>query len=185
MIEYILLPITSFLNRLAGGGFFGYLFDTHNPNKLPGRALYPATVLLGVAVYLVTFNVVFALLAALSFIIWRSPAWGLFIGMGRHIPDRTFTKYETFLLKISFDNYHIAFFIRNLMWLVSGAMFSFYFSSIAPLIFSLVLAVQIVLAYELGWLLSDYSIIPHPIRTSELLSGIPIAVYFIILIGML
>lgn len=198
MIELILIPIMSILNRFAGGGMFiGPLWNTggipktmwnyelfknildkFGMDKLPGRAFYVAVILLFLST-LIFYSPVFAFLIAFTFGFWRSWAWGLFITMGNHVPDRNFTKYEEFLLRITGDSYFWGFFLRHLFMLPGFVLFSLYLGSMLPILLGVVLAMMITLSYQLAWKFIDIE--NGPVGYAEIMAGILFGITFVLL----
>lgn len=187
MMSLLLIPFYAILNRFAGGGmligplwntggipktmwnyeFFKDLLSKWGMDKLPGRAFYPAIILVLISA-LVFYSPTFAFLVAFTFGFWRTWAWGMFLGMGRHVPDRDFTWYEEFIFRITNGNYLIAFFIRHLFILPGFILFSFYLGSVLPILFGVVLAMLFSLSYELSWRIDK---VKNPVGLAELLCG--------------
>lgn len=168
LIALAVVAACAALNRVAGGGMWvGELWDEHRPNKLPGRALYPATVAIGlVAAIVQPWPVALALAGA--FALWRSPAWGHMIGMGRFTPERPMDRFQKTLFHWADGDVRVAFLIRHLVTFLPGALLVGWLSG-SPLLFALAVPVSIAFtgAYEIAWRVSR----DNPIRLAEWLCG--------------
>lgn len=176
MIELLTIPLTTFANRFAGGGmYFGQFFDRDNPNKLWGRALYPATGVVFLAA-LLTHSWMVALAIALAFLVWRSPAWGRAISLGRHSGAmlREPHWFEKVLFKVSFGSPHGALLLRHFLMLLPGLfVVGFLLGHLwfYTVILAAVFAVALTIAYEAAWTLHEFRSDQPPIRNAEMLSG--------------
>lgn len=169
------VAVCAFLNRFAGGGWPGYLWDEHRAGKLPGRALYPAT--LGVflaAAALLPWAA--ALAAGIGFALWRSPAWGYLVSLGHDTPGtrRGPSTLEAFCLSLASpvemrERFVVALMLRHAiaaapMFLVLGWIASpWAVALLAPF------AILAGLAYAAGWRMKPR--LGKPLRTAEIAVG--------------
>lgn len=169
MVVGLILAASAWLNRFAGGGWPGHLWDTHNARKLPGRALYPATVGIGLVAALVQPWQV-AIGMALAFIVWRSPAWGLLISLGRQsgASSRPPHWFEALLLRATGGNVHIALFMRHLIMIAPGLALVSFVAHSPVYMFAPVFAALATLAYKIAWRLTPQA----PIRNAEIAIGV-------------
>lgn len=168
MIEAIIISLCAMTNRFAGGGVWvGEWWNPSDPNKLWGRALYPAIALIGL-VALIAHPWQEAVVIALTFALWRAFSWGALIGLGRPsgADDRDHNPVEATLL--AWLGPHGGLFARHLFvapgFLVlaigNDAMWIFWIGAPA-------FAALATLAYEIAW----RSGLPGPIRKAEILVG--------------
>lgn len=187
MGDLLIIIACALANRLAGGGLWiGAWWDAdlmadRGKRKLPGRAMYPAALgvgMLALAWSLATggwsgvgvADITLAGLWCATYAFWRSLAHGRWFdlhrlpdGYGRHGPP---TIYERAVELFSFESDHIALFIRHL--LVFPGLLVIYWFTEEPiyLIAAVPFAFATVCAYELGHRYSS-----KPILIGELLSG--------------
>lgn len=166
MIIALTFAACMMLNRFAGGGVWaGEWWNPARADKLWGRALYPAIVLIGlVALIWHPWPVALAFAGAFGF--WRSFSWGALIDLGRSsgADHREHNPVEAMLLR--WFGHHWGLFVRHCfvfpglvaIELLTGAWASFLvfpFAAIATL------------TYELAWRFSPRA----PIRNAELAVG--------------
>lgn len=201
MLEWLLVPVMGMLNRFAGGGalfgplwntggipttmwnyeFFKGILDRFGIDKLPGRAFYPA-IALCFLLFGFAFSWIYGFLVAATFAFWRTWAWGLFIGMGRHVPDREFTKLENFLFRLSAENYFIGFLYRNLFVLPGFILIALYTGSLLPIVMAFFVALGVTASYELSWKATEtLNIGNKPLTYAEYLSGLILGLAFVLM----
>ena len=166
MIPAIVIAICAFLNRFAGGGWPGHLWDRDRPGKLWGRALYPAIAMTGLIALIVhPWPVALAFAAAFGF--WRSFSWGALIGLGRPsgADHREHNPVEATLL--AWFGPHGGLFARHLFALPGilaiGWIAGIWWAWIAGIAF----AALATMAYELSWRLTPRM----PLTTAEIAVG--------------
>lgn len=167
----IVLAVCAFLNRFAGGGWPGHFWDEHRPDKLWGRALYPAALGMALAAFLAGHGWPAALAAGLAFLAWRSPSWGLLISLGRPsgASGRKPHWFEGFLLEVSGGSVHVALFARHLFLIIPGlVVIGWAAQSTFVLALAFPFAVLATAAYETGWRETPR----EPIRTAEIIVGV-------------
>lgn len=170
LIALVVLAACAFLNRFAGGGWPGHLWDEHRPDKLWGRALYLAALGMGLAALLAGHGWSAALAVGLAFLAWRSPAWGLLISLGRPsgASGRKPHWFEGFLLGASAGSVHVALLARHLFLIIPGLVaIGWAAQSTFVLALALPFAVLATLAYEIAWRVTPR----EPIRTAEIIVG--------------
>lgn len=166
MIEALVISACAFLNRFAGGGWPGHLWDRGRSGKLWGRALYPAIGLIGaVAMIMQPWPIALAFAGAFAF--WRAFSWGILIGLGR--PSGADHRAHNPVERSLFDWFgpHGGLFARHLFALpglaVIGWLAGVWWAWIAAIAF----AALATLAYELSWRLTPRM----PLTTAEIAVG--------------
>lgn len=170
MTALFLVVACAALNRFAGGGMWlGELFNPDRPDKLWGRALYPATVGVGlVAAIVVPWTAAAAI--ALAFIVWRSPAWGRAISLGNWsgAMEREPHPFEATLFRLAGDDPHLALFLRHLVMLVPGLLVVGLTIGLWQLVFAAApFAMLLTAAYVVAWKATPTA----PIKTGEFICG--------------
>ena len=167
MIESLVISLCAMLNRFAGGGVWaGEWWNPADPNKLWGRALYPAIALVGLVALIVQPWPV-ALAFALTFGFWRSFSWGALIGLGRPsgADHRDHNPVEATLL--AWFGPHAGLFVRHLFvlpgFLVIGWLAGIWWAWLAAIAFAALATLSYKAAWRLGW--------PAPIRNAEIAVG--------------
>jgi len=149
MLELLLIPAFSVLNRIRGGGFGAY--------NLPGHPRFYVTAVVGLLCWPL-YGWLTAAYIAVSYLAWSILPWGSWYGLGRFDhPDESM--FEKVVTRISFNDDHVAFTIRNFLGLLPAAVL------IHP--FMLMLAPIQTLLYELSWIKQPKT----PITAAELLTG--------------
>ncbi|WP_421983340.1 hypothetical protein [Roseibium sp.] len=104
------LPVLMVLNRIRGGGMSSLT------DRLPGRALYYVSMIIG-GLTASILDPVLGAIVALGFLIWGAPGWGLWFDLGHEDAmqagdprnDDLFVKVVEF---IAFGSDHVAMFLR-------------------------------------------------------------------------
>lgn len=172
MAALLIVAACAALNRLAGGGMWiGQFWDRSAIGKLPGRALYPATLGIGLIAW-ASLPWPAAAAVALAFAIWRSPAWGHLIGLGRHAPDRPTSDLESALLGVADGNVGLALMLRHLVFGFLGmAIIALWAESALMAVAPIPFAILATAAYEMGWRLHERGLARNPILPAELAVG--------------
>lgn len=151
MIDAILIPALSAINRFRGGGLYA--------DRLPGHPrLYAAALVAAVSFFAVgPFD---AALVGLCFLAWSWLPWGRWFDLGRMPDNYVERKPNDFEILINrLPNDHVRFTVRNLIGLIPAA------ALISPLF--LLLAPAQTAAYEAGWRITPKA----PTVTGEWLTG--------------
>ena len=167
MIAALVVSLCAMLNRFAGGGVWaGEWWNPADPDKLWGRALYPAIGLVGlVALIVQPWPVALAFAATFGF--WRSFSWGALIGLGRPsgADHRDHNPVEATLL--AWFGPHAGLFVRHLFafpgFLVIGWLAGVWWAWVAALAF----AAFATLVYEAAWRITPRM----PLTTAEIAVG--------------
>jgi len=167
MTTALVISLCAMLNRFAGGGvWIGEWWNPSDPDKLWGRALYPAILLIGlVALIVQPWPVALAFAATFGF--WRAFSWGALIGLGRPsgADNREHNPAEATLL--AWFGPHGGMFVRHLFalpgLLVIGWIAGIWWAWIAAIAF----AALATLAYELSWRITPRI----PLTTAEIAVG--------------
>jgi len=167
MTGALVISLCAMLNRFAGGGVWaGEWWNPSDPNKLWGRALYPAILLIGlVALIVQPWPVALAFAATFGF--WRAFSWGALIGLGRPsgADHREHNPVEATLLE--WFGPHGGLFVRHLFALPGilaiGWIAGIWWAWIAGIAF----AALAMLAYELSWRITPRM----PLTTAEIAVG--------------
>ena len=155
MIEALVVAVCAAANRLAGGGLWvGALWDSHRPDKLWGRAMYLAALLVG-AVATLAHPPLVAAAWVVVYAAWRSIEHGRWFDLHR-LPDgyaregKKRTPFEKVAEGVSFGSDHVALFWRHITILPGLALIAWltsewWFVALAP-----AFALLTVGAYEIG-----------------------------------
>jgi hypothetical protein len=167
VIAGLTLALCAMINRFAGGGMIiGEWWNPADPDKLWGRALYPAIALIGI-VALIWHPWPVALAFATTFGFWRSFSWGILIGLGRPsgADNRDLNPVEDTLRDLF--GVHGGLFMRHMFVLpclmLVGYLADLWWAWLAAVAF----AGLATLAYELAWRLTPR----HPLTTAEFAVG--------------
>lgn len=183
--DFLVIMFMALINRVRGGGMFlGKLFDKDNPNKLPGRAVHLASLLILIMMFIVTKNVWLALIISIGYLFWGTFYWGGLFGLGRFVLDRELSTLDKFLLKISGQNGHIALTLRHLFVLPMFIGLGWFFGNMFIVLLAPLFAILATLSYELGWRMNEKNPekYTNPILIGELLTGMILGLFIIFLI---
>lgn len=169
IIEYLVIPVLSYLNRIRGGGFWA--------DKIPGRPLlWVFPVVLAIAILLQGY--VIGTGFALLYLSWAFPPWGRWFTLNHIPPVREITIFErivefipSLFMKKSYWFDFICFTIRNIITLSPLVLLYFLSYNLLGLIAIVIgVSILIVMCYSIGWKIQDkYSLLS--IQTAELLVG--------------
>jgi hypothetical protein len=157
MTAALIILACAILNRLSGDArWMGKPAEGDGKGWLPGRPIYYTSVILGlVALALHPWPI--ALAFGSAYLLWRLPAWGHLIGLGRFTPsDRPPSPIERFFLWPD-QNVHLALFFRHCLMLPLAI--------VQP--WALAFPVLATAAYEVAWRVKP----SKPIIVAEILAG--------------
>lgn len=172
-----LVMICAVLNRVRGDASWMVALHLH------GRALYYATVLIGIIAGYVLRSRKLGLALAVTYLVWGVGPWGRWFDLGR-LPDGFAREgipmgwYESSVWYLSGHSDHIAMFIRHLNVLPGIILLSFMLRSPRLCLIVPVFSLAIVSAYELAWRLCP----TNPIFVAELLVGALWGVFILLLL---
>lgn len=105
MTPLIAIAACAVLNRARGD-------DSWMPDWMPGRALFPVSIaigLIGACLGGLWYGAAFGA----AFLVWGVGPWGHLIGLGRFAPDRPPSDLERVLLRLAGGNVHVALALRH------------------------------------------------------------------------
>ncbi|GGG48200.1 hypothetical protein [Chelatococcus composti] len=148
------------LNRARGD-------DRWMPDWMPGRALFPVSIAIGL-IGACFDGLWYGAAFGAAFFVWAVGPWGHLIGLGRFAPDRPASGLETALIELAAGNAHLALGLRHLFAL-PGLMIAAAISGelLLGVPGALAFAAFATGAYELSWRLRP----SNPIIVAELLTG--------------
>lgn len=149
MIDAILIPAISAINRFRGGGLYA--------DRLPGHPRFYAAALVA-AVSFLAVGPFDAALVGLCFLAWSWLPWGDWYDLGR-LPGRPDASNDFEIIIGRLPNDHARFTMRNLVGLIPAIAF------LNPLF--LLLAPLRTAAYEIGWRVTPKT----PTVTGEWVTG--------------
>lgn len=148
------------LNRARGD-------DRWMPDWVPGRALIPASIAIGL-IGACFGGLWYGAAFVAAFLVWGAPAWGHLIGLGRFAPDRPASNLELVLIEMAAGNVHVALGLRHLFVLL-GLMLAAAITGelLLGVAAALAFSALAVAAYEAAWRIRP----SNPIWVAELAVG--------------
>lgn len=146
----LLIIVCSALNRVRGD-------DRWMPDWMPGRALFPVSIaigLIGACLGGLWYGAAFGA----AFLVWGAPAWGYLQLLGRPVPGKGPSRVEAALLRVAGGRVHVALMLRH----------SFAVPLLLPFgILPVAFPILAVAAYEAAWRIRP----ANPIWIAELAVG--------------
>lgn len=164
MAWLLILAVSGLLNRLRGTSYWKDWLG------LPGRSLWWTSPAFGLVVLLGGLSVWQGAALAGLLILWATPGWGRWFGLGRApLPDRPASWWEKHVETVASGRIHLAFLVRQL-WLVPGVLGMALFWPMA--LWGLALPVLILAVYEGSWQVYDRYKNDYTIPMAEVLTGL-------------
>lgn len=171
MLEFLTVPLYSYLNRIRGGGWWA--------DKLPGRPLFwILPIILATAIFFK--GIIAGTIFAAIYGIWATPAWGRWYTLGRIAPVDTPSLFEKIVEFIPglvwkpstywFDS--VSFIIRNIITLLPALLLyfvGFKLNILLSIIFGI--SLLIVILYDIAWAIYDKNKNLFSIEVAELAVG--------------
>lgn len=152
------------INRFRGGGFWA--------DKVPGRPLFPAAVLMGLLELTTVGGTKWSsLIVALGYLIWGLPGWGQWYDFQHLETYRLPQPWEERLFRLAGDSDGLAFFLRMSLVMPCFIALAILASSLVPLLVGVTLMAMITSAYAMAWFINDWGWTKQPIMVAELLAG--------------
>lgn len=165
-MTWLIIPLMGILNRVRGGGFYG--------DKIPFKALYAVTPIVGLLALLVGHPVYVSLSFAIAYLIWALPAWSRWYDLG-NLPDdyhRTPGVYNSAWEKwtdwYAEDDYEAMIIRHGFFGGLGVALVSIVALNPIYLCFALLLPWMIVKSYDFAWRFGPKN---TAIQNAEILSG--------------
>jgi len=164
----LLIIVCSALNRVRGDDrWMREDFSPHAPKRIPGRALWYVSPIVGVAAGLYTGSAVAGVIWGVGYLLWGTAGWSHLYGLGRHVPDRPPSRLEATLLELSGGSVHLALWLRMLFCLPAFVGAGWWVGEPLAMLLALPFAGAAVAAYEVAWRVHS----ANPIWIAELVVG--------------
>lgn len=164
----LIILLCAALNRMRGDDrWMRHGFDHRAAKRIPGRALWYVSPIVGVAAGLYTGSAVAGVIWGVGYLLWGTAGWSHLYGLGRFEPADEETPVETWLIELSCGSIHAAFALRQLF--AAPAYIAAAWWTGDPLVAFCVVpfAALAVGAYEVAWRLRP----DNPIWLAELMVG--------------